>query len=164
MGVGIGEATLVPAAYSLLSDIFPRQQLGTALGIFSLGATLGVALSFGLGGVVLAFFSQSPGIHTPFGVLHPWQAAFVLAGTPGLAASVLALALPEPGRVRLVRTRASLINPLVALFRRQPIVLAAQLTGFSCNAVMGYSLMAWTPAFMGRIACPHPVCGTATIF
>jgi len=149
MGVGIGEATLIPAAYSFLSDVFPRRRLATALGIFSFGATFGIALSLGLGGYILEVFGHSSGMQTPFGHLEPWQAAFVLAGIPGLLWSLLALTLPETPRNRQASQR-SVIKPLVALFAAHPRLMFAQFAGFSMNALMGYSLMAWAPAFMGR--------------
>jgi len=150
MGVGIGEATLIPAAYSFLSDVFPRRRLASALGIFSFGAIFGVALSLGLGGFLLGFFAHSHGVRTPLGPLEPWQAAFVLAGIPGLAASFLALTLPEAPRAIDRKAQRSVIQPLIALFRTHPAVMAAQFGGFSINAFMGYTLMAWAPAFMGR--------------
>lgn len=150
MGVGIGEATLIPAAYSFLSDVFPRRRLASALGVFSFGAILGVALSLGLGGMVLSFFSHSGGIDTPMGHLQPWQAAFILAGMPGLLAGFLALTLHEPPRVRDLRGSRSVLGPLVSLFRSNPRVMAAQFTGFSLNAFVGYTLMAWAPVFMSR--------------
>lgn len=150
MGVGIGEATLIPAAYSFLSDVFPRRRLASALGIFSFGATFGIALSLGLGGYLLGLFSHSQGIQTPFGHLEPWQAAFVMAGIPGLVTSFFALTLPEAPRVRPLADQRSLMKPLIVLFRAHVGVMAAQFAGFSMNALMGYSLMAWAPAFMGR--------------
>lgn len=150
MGVGIGEATLIPAAYSFLSDTFPRGRLATALGIFSCGATFGIALSLGLGGYILGLFAHSHGLQTPFGHLEPWQAAFVLAGIPGLVLSSFALTLPEAPRGNPTAAQRSVIAPLLALFRTHPQLMLAQFSGFSLNALMGYSLMAWAPAFMGR--------------
>jgi MFS family permease len=45
MGVGVGEATLSPSAFSLLSDYFPKERLGTALSIFSMGVFFGSGLA-----------------------------------------------------------------------------------------------------------------------
>src|SRR5690349_9296641 len=41
VGVGIGEATLSPSAYSLLTDYFKPEKLGRAFGIYSMGITIG---------------------------------------------------------------------------------------------------------------------------
>ena len=41
IGVGVGEATLSPAAYSMLGDYFPREKLGRAMAVYSIGVPLG---------------------------------------------------------------------------------------------------------------------------
>ena len=41
MGVGVGEATASPTAYSLISDYFPKRQRATALAIYSSGLYIG---------------------------------------------------------------------------------------------------------------------------
>ena len=53
MGVGVGEATLSPSAFSLLSDYFPKGRLATALSIFSMGIFFGSGLALILGGLII---------------------------------------------------------------------------------------------------------------
>src|SRR5881397_2031372 len=48
--VGVGEATLGPAALSLLSDYFPPRLRATVQGIYSSGIAIGGGLAFFLGG------------------------------------------------------------------------------------------------------------------
>ncbi|MGY6201934.1 MFS transporter [Paraburkholderia strydomiana] len=50
MCVGIGEAALAPAAYSLLADLFPPKRLIRANALFSMGAMLGGGLALVVGG------------------------------------------------------------------------------------------------------------------
>src|SRR3546814_14178711 len=50
MGVGVGEATAGPAAYSLISDMFPKNMRGTALAIYSAGLYFGGGISLMIGG------------------------------------------------------------------------------------------------------------------
>lgn len=150
MGVGIGEATLLPAAYSFLSSAFPRQRLAGAVGIFSFGAVLGVALSLGLGGFMLGCFIKYQSTQSLLMGLKPWQAAFVLAGVAGLISSFLALSLPEPPRAIESAGPRTGMGPLLELLKSRSILYTAHFAGFSSNALMGYSLMAWAPAFMGR--------------
>ncbi|MEP7270102.1 MAG: MFS transporter, partial [Acidobacteriota bacterium] len=54
MGVGVGEAALSPAAYSLITDTFPRHRLATAISVYSMGIYLGSGLALVLGGAVAA--------------------------------------------------------------------------------------------------------------
>ena len=44
MGVGVGEATLNPAAYSLITDYFPKEKQGRAMGIYGMGIYMGAGL------------------------------------------------------------------------------------------------------------------------
>ena len=98
IGVGVGEASASPAAYSLIADLFPRARRGTALGIYSLGIYVGIGLSSYLGGTVVDGWSGAfpPGTE-PLG-LRGWQVAFLLAGLPGLLLVPLVLAFREPER------------------------------------------------------------------
>ena len=41
VGVGVGEATLTPAALSMITDYFPRHQVGRAIGFYTMGISLG---------------------------------------------------------------------------------------------------------------------------
>ena len=98
IGVGVGEASASPAAYSLLADLFPRARRGTALGIYSLGIYVGIGLSSYLGGTVVDGWSAAfPPGQEPFG-LRGWQAAFLIAGLPGLLLVPLVLSFREPAR------------------------------------------------------------------
>ena len=42
IGVGVGEATLSPAAHSMISDYYPPEKRATALAIYSMGIHLGI--------------------------------------------------------------------------------------------------------------------------
>jgi MFS family permease len=98
VGVGVGEASASPAAYSLLADLFPRARRGTALGIYSLGIYVGIGLSSYLGGTVVDGWSAAfPPGQEPFG-LRGWQAAFLIAGLPGLLLVPFVLSFREPER------------------------------------------------------------------
>src|SRR5262249_60992552 len=50
MGVGVGEATLAPAAHSTIADYFPRERLGTALSIYAMGIFIGSGAAPFVGG------------------------------------------------------------------------------------------------------------------
>lgn len=85
--VGIGEATLTPAALSMLGDAFPARRLGLAIGVYYAGIPLGMAL---------ALISSSL-IAPRFG----WRVSFWALGLLGLLATGLLLVLREPERRRL---------------------------------------------------------------
>ena len=99
VGVGIGEASASPAAYSMISDNFPKERRATALSIYSSGLYIGGALSLPIGGLVVSRWTTAyPDPATaPLG-LAGWQAAFLAVGLPGLLLALWVLTLREPLR------------------------------------------------------------------
>lgn len=98
VGVGVGEAVLSPAGYSLIADSFPHR-LALANSIFYLGAVVGGGLALALGGQALAFAESHGVLHLPLlGALAPWQQVFLMFGAPGLLFAALMARLPEPPR------------------------------------------------------------------
>ena len=98
LGVGIGEASASPAAYSLISDYFPVRRRALAYALYSSGLFVGSGLCLPLGGWVAhtwsSFYARSS---APFG-LAGWQAAFLAVGLPGLLLAFWVLTLREPPR------------------------------------------------------------------
>lgn len=97
MGVGVGEATASPTAYSLISDYFPKRQRATALAIYSSGLYLGGGVSLFIGAKVVKAWNQAFPAGGPLG-LAGWQAAFLTVGIPGLIVALWVATLREPKR------------------------------------------------------------------
>lgn len=98
VGVGVGEATASPSAYSMLSDWFPKRKRATALAIYSSGLYLGGGISLLIGGQVVERWNRAfPDGSAPLG-LAGWQAAFLAVGIPGLLLSFWVATLKEPVR------------------------------------------------------------------
>lgn len=99
IGVGIGEASASPAAYSMISDSFPKERRATALSLYSSGLYIGGAVSLPIGGLVLSRWNSAfPDFAAaPLG-LAGWQAAFLAVGIPGLLLAIWVLSLREPPR------------------------------------------------------------------
>lgn len=98
IGVGIGEATASPSAYSLLSDWFPKEKRATALAIYSSGLFIGGGISLLIGGQIVERWDAAfPGRSGPLG-LAGWQAAFLAVGLPGLLLALWVATLREPIR------------------------------------------------------------------
>lgn len=97
MGVGIGEATASPSAYSLISDMFPKQMRGTALAIYSAGLYFGGGISLMIGGLIVEGWNDAYPSGGPMGLVG-WQAAFLAVGIPGLLLAILVATMREPVR------------------------------------------------------------------
>ncbi|MEM7703082.1 MAG: MFS transporter [Pseudomonadota bacterium] len=99
IGVGVGEATASPSAYSLISDWFPKSMRATALAIYSSGLYIGGGVSLLFGGAIVEHWQEMYPIaaEAPLG-LAGWQAAFIVVGLPGLLLAALVFTLKEPLR------------------------------------------------------------------
>ncbi|MEM9668568.1 MAG: MFS transporter [Pseudomonadota bacterium] len=111
IGVAVGEAGCTPPANSIISDYYPPNKRATALGIYSMGVTLGGVLAFLFGGPLAEIdgasfgnWISSVGLGWLFSgldwsTIEGWRIAFVVIGMPGvLVAIVLSLTVKEPPR------------------------------------------------------------------
>jgi MFS family permease len=134
--VGVGEATLGPAALSLLSDYFPTRMRGTVQSIYSSGIAIGGGLAFFLGG----WIGQDLG----------WRWAFYLLGFPGLVLAVAVFFLREQPRGRTEQSAmAEAETDWRMLFRSVPlryIYFGYALFGLATN-----NLGIWVPTFFVRV-------------
>jgi len=112
MGVGVGEAVLSPAAYSVISDSFPKRKLGLPMGVYGLGSAVGAGLAFMVGAFVVAAVANAGDVSVPIlGEIKAWQVAFLVAGLPGLLIAVMFLFIPEPRR-RFSRAEQAATEPV----------------------------------------------------
>lgn len=154
IGVGVGEAALSPAAYSLISDYFPKEKLPRALSVYALGISGGVGFAYLLGGPLIAFANNIGSIQLPFiGELRPWQLVFIMVGLPGVLFSALAFTITEPARRnRAVQTDGKGV-PLREVFRflgKRRLFFFCFLSGLSLMAALGHGVLGWLPAYYMR--------------
>ncbi len=98
-GVGVGEASASPAAFSMLSDYFSPRVRSTVLAIYSGGIYIGSGIGIFVGGNIVAEWALAypdPAL-APFG-LKGWQVAFMAVGLPGILLAILVSTLREPIR------------------------------------------------------------------
>ncbi|QKS00269.1 MFS transporter [Sphingomonas sp. CL5.1] len=156
VGVGAGEAALTPAAYSLLTDRFPRRRLTTAMAIYQMGAKLGAALAFAIGGVSIAFAATIQHTHWPVvGNMEPWQIALALTGLPGVLLALLIFTFREPLRGASINASADR-PPLIPFLRSEARALVPMAVGFASISITMYSLTSWAPTYMSRQFGWHP--------
>lgn len=154
IGVGIGEATLSPTAYSLISDYFEAKRRALAISFYAIGYPLGGGLALIIGGVLLQHFTAAGGATLPFfGQLAPWQMVFVVVGLPGALIVALLLTIREPVRRELAKGYEARPMPLSETFAylhdnwRIYLVLISAISLIGMLAI-GVSL--WYPTFLIR--------------
>ena len=97
--VGAGEAVNGPAAYSIVSDYFPRDKLPRAVATLQIGSAAGGGLSLLLGGLMITIVAAIGTPALPFvGVMRPWQVVFIAVGLPGVLVALLLRLVREPPR------------------------------------------------------------------
>ncbi|QIC70445.1 spinster family MFS transporter [Acinetobacter indicus] len=157
LSVGAGEAALSPAFYSIVADLFPKEKLGRALGVYAIGAFIGSGLAFLIGGYVIGLLKEADFVVLPIiGELKTWQLTFFIVGLPGvLLALVMILTVREPSRkgVKVGQdgevVKASFKNS-VAFIKLHKKTFFCHFIGFSFYTMMLYSLLGWAPAYYMR--------------
>jgi len=140
VGVGVGEAGGSPPSHAMISDFFPAEKRGAALGIFSLGVPIGILIGLMAGG----WLDETLG----------WRRAFVVVGLPGLLLSALvAFTLREPPRGMADGlegdTRSHTAREGIAFLWRARSFRHTAL-GSGLYAFTGYSFVTWAPSFLKR--------------
>jgi MFS family permease len=160
VGVGVGEATLSPSAYSLLSDLFPKAWLPRAMSVYTVGIFIGAGLALVAGGEVVTAVSHTPTVVFPLiGNLRSWQAVFMAVGLPGLLLALWLSSVREPARQG--RTEVLPISDLFRFIRAYPRMFLALFVGAGLYSVLGYAdtwypelfirTWGWDAAHAGRV-------------
>lgn len=155
MGVGIGEAGLAPASFSMLSDLFPRRSLPLAIGLMNASPFLGVGLANILGGALVQHFETAPPVTLPIiGLVKSWQFTFILLGLPGVVMALLGrFTLREPSR----RGRAVgdghvplTLAQVAAFVSERWKFLTLMFIAYICLSIQGWALFFWVVEFLVR--------------
>jgi MFS family permease len=154
VGVGVGEATLSPAAYSMIADSFPKEKLGRALGVYQSGAFFGVGFALIFGGLAIQFAKGAESIALPLiGSVKPWQMAFIAVGLPGVLVAGLMFFVKEPirqGIASAAEDDISLRQAFSFAFKRWRVFIA-HYSGFALLALPMTTLATWVPAYFIRV-------------
>lgn len=136
VGVGVGEATLGPAALSILSDLFPPSRRATVQAVYSSGIAIGAGLASFLGGQL--------------GQAWGWRWAFYLLGFPGLVVAILVLAIRETPRGATETAPAEYgARDWKVLLKSKPLLYLY--TGYALFGLAANSLSIWGAVFFGGV-------------
>ena len=154
VGVGVGEAALSPAAYSMIADYFPREKLGRALGVYQAGAFVGAGIAFLVGGLVIKLVAGSDNLVLPIiGAVRPWQMVFFAVGLPGVLVALLMFTVDEPvRRGKLAGHEAGIpLADVLAYVKKHRRLFLAHFFGFALLAVPITTILTWAPAYFARV-------------
>lgn len=152
MGIGVGEATLSPSAYSLIVDYFPKRLLATAISVYSLGIYLGSGIAYIVGGKLITLFSQHQYFHIPFvGNIYSWQLVFFLFGIPGLILSLFIWMVREPDRPMENKDSKNSYTGFISYLKKDGKVFLLLCAGASVFNIAVYGSSVWMPTFLTRV-------------
>ncbi|HEV2567972.1 MAG TPA: MFS transporter [Sphingomonas sp.] len=157
-GVGLGEACLIPAVFSLIPDLFPPEKRASAYGIYMATVVPGVSLSLSLAGSVLAWVDQAA-------AAQPWRVVFLAVSVPAPLLMLGLLLVREPARsadAGVVASASVSPEPIVRLgsfARANWRLLAAVGVGGSMASVAFSTWLQWLPTLLSRAYAMPPARG-----
>jgi predicted MFS family arabinose efflux permease len=131
LGIGVGQAGFGPAGSAVLGATYPPERRATVLGVFQMGAPIGVVTGSVVGSLVAAQWG--------------WRPAFLVVALPGLVLALFALRLPDyrsvPERSRGHAAAATLLGARSAL---------GAMLGGALLLVIVSTLYTWLPTHLER--------------
>jgi multidrug resistance protein len=131
--VGIGEATFVTIAPSLIADLFPENVRGRIFGIFYLAIPVGTAMGYLIGGKLGPNFG--------------WRYPFYVAALPGFLLALALLFIPEPARGRFDSQKETPERGTLLGLARNPAFLTVTLGTAAGTFSLG-GIQVWMPTFL----------------
>jgi MFS family permease len=157
VGVGVGEAALSPAAFSLLSDYFPPRKVALAVSVYSMGLYFGAGLAYMIGGSILKAVANTPTYQLPLaGEVFSWQLTFFMVAALGLPVLLLMFLIREPERRAHVSKAAttdaasSSWQALCEFMGRNVRTLVCHISAFTLFGVGINCYLFWGPSLMIR--------------
>jgi MFS family permease len=153
MGVGIGEAALVPAAVSLISSCFEPERRGRALSVFMVGAYVGAGASLVMAGLALPLIESLDLSGTPLVGMSSWRLLMMSMVIPGVIAAVLLLTLREPSRhasFEATSTDRLDLRSGLRVWTSRWSLYGPHHIGFALLAFCSFGLHAWAPTALIR--------------
>ncbi len=152
IGVGVGEAALSPAAYSMIADYFPPERRASAMSVYSMGIFLGSGIAFLVGGLVVQYAAAQGTLLLPIvGEVRPWQLVFLILGAGGILFSTAFFFVREPERQGVVAGQNSMpLREVVSYLWAHRGTILNHNIGFAMLALCSYGTTAWIPTYFVR--------------
>lgn len=166
MGVGLGEAALLPSTLSLLSDYFPPKRLATPTSVFLLGAPIGIGLSFAIGGLMYGIavdVTSAAGWQDVIfiGGTAAWKIVLIFLGVLGMTMTILLSSVREPRNMNYAaatsdkKKRAKIADPATldevkGYAKKNWIAIGSLYMGMAFVSLAAYAQGFWDVTFLTR--------------
>jgi len=149
MVVGIGEAALSPAAFSIIGDSFAPEKRAKPVAFYSSalvlsGAVTGFIISLLLGLEDIVF-------SLPFvGSVPSWHFIFVVVGAPGLVVALIFLAMKDAPRTESAQRPDEKLSDAFSFILSRLLMFLCFMTIFITMVAVAYAQFNWQPEMFER--------------
>jgi len=158
VGVGVGEATLSPSAYSMIADYFRPGRLALAISVYGAGIYIGSGVAFLVGGLLVEWATKREAFEFAIlGSVRPWQMVFFAIGLPGILFTLVLATVREPLRRGLHSGAAKdpskgiPFGEVMRYIRANWQTFTCHTVGFAFMSFVGYAGSAWIPTVFVRV-------------
>ncbi len=157
VGVGVGEATLSPSAYSMIADYFKPNRLALAISVYGAGIYIGSGIASIVSGLLVEFATSNADYTFPIvGQVRPWQLVFFAIGLPGLIFTAAMYTVREPIRRGVAKAHAATQSAIPVAEVTRYIganwkTFFCHTGGFAFMSFIGYVGAFWVPATFIRV-------------
>lgn len=150
IGVAAGEAALLPAALSIISDLFPRERRSLPVSMVMTSGMVGASASFLIGAVIIDLIVNLTSAGHLATSLAPWRLTLIAVGLPGIVLGLLfAATVKEPPRTQARPEEVSLKQSWRHMVANRWAYFG-MLGGIALLTLTPFSLSAWFPTFLIR--------------
>jgi len=150
MLVGIGEAVLSPAAFSIIGDSFAPEKRAKPIAFYSGALVLASALT----GFIIAFllgFEKDTVFSLPIiGAVPSWQFIFICVGAPGLIVALVFLSIKDAPRTDSQQKKDESLSDAFKFIARKLPIFATFVTIFITMVAVAYAQFNWHPEMFER--------------
>jgi MFS family permease len=155
MFVGVGEATLTPASYSLIPDYFARDRVGLAISVYTSASFAGSGIAYIFGGAMIEFLTALGPVSLPVvGERSVWQLTFFAVSVPSILVLALLAFVREPPRQETVSEMSganAAFSAVIAHFLRHARLFSGVMFGLTLMAAAVFALNLWVPTLFIRV-------------
>lgn len=151
--VGLGEACVVPAAYSLVADYFPAERRARAIAWVTIGMAVGAGCALFLGGLLLRTFDRIGARAWPMiGVQQSWSMVLALFAAAGLLVMLLVLTVIDPRQRKPeeIQAAAPTAGGFFLFLRQHRMAVTMVLTPYVLLTFMQVAMIVWVPTLLNR--------------
>lgn len=154
--VGFGEACVVPAVFSLVTDYFSPERRGRAMAVVTTGVPIGAGFALFGGGLILQWASTHDVRLPLLGAAQPWEVVLILFGLSGLVVALLTLTIAEPRQATKAVDAAQpgavpATESFFAYLRTRPGAIAIILIPYVLLGYIQIATFSWVPTLLMRL-------------